>query len=106
MAAAARTVSVWVPAMRPVAAAVRVGVLARVSMGVAKLAVLEPEGMFTDVMMVGHIVTLSGNIPVMALVEDRLTVSAVVVTLPNGSSSWTVRVPEGTPAVRVTGVVV
>ena len=90
--------------MSPVAAAVRVGELARVSTYL-KLAVLEPAGMDTEVMVVRP-VALSLNSPVAVLEVDRLTVSALVVALPKGSSSWTVRVAETTPAVRVTGVVV
>src|SRR5271154_6727658 len=90
--------------VRPVAAAVRVGVLARVSTYL-KLAVLLPAGMATDVIVVRP-VALSLNSPVAAFEVVRFTVSAVVVTLPNESSSCTVSVPEVTPAVSVCAVVV
>ena len=74
LAAAAMTVSVWVAEVKPVAAAVSMGELARVSTYL-KLAVLEPEGMDTEVMVVRP-VALSLNRPERRLEVDRLTVSA------------------------------
>src|SRR5580698_8843153 len=81
VALAALTVSVCVAEVRPVAAAVRVGVLASVSTYL-KLAVLLPDGILTDVIVVKP-VALSLNRPVPVLDVDRFTVSAVVVRLPN-----------------------
>ena len=73
-------VSVCIAAVRPVAAAVRVGVLARVSTYL-KLAVLLPAAMLTDVIVVRP-VALSLNNPVLVFDVDRFTVSAVSLTLP------------------------
>ena len=104
VAVAARTVSVCIAEVRPVAEAVRVGALARVSTYL-KLAVLLPAGIDTEVIVVRP-VALSLNSPVAVFELDRFTVSAVVVTLPNASSSWTVSVPDKPPAVSVCGWVV
>ena len=104
LAVAALTDSVCVAEVRPVAAAVRVGLLARVSTYL-KLAVLLPDGMLTDVIVVRP-VALSLNRPVLVFDVDRFTVSAVSLTLPNESSSSTVIVPDSTPAVSVCAVVV
>src|SRR5947207_2516999 len=97
-------VSVWVADVKPLAAAVSVGLLARVSTYL-KLAVLLPADLKTDVKGDGA-VALSLNRPVAEFDVDRLTVSAVVETLPYRSLSCIVIVLETTPAVSVCAPVV